>query len=192
MFSIAANGRYSRRMSADQFLTEWTRITTEFTQLVDTALDVEPPGECPEAWARWLSRFKVARLDDENRYAQVRADKQTKGAPLKEVQGCLESLAREASTRLQPLRASLSAEQSALVESSLHSFAATALEHYRAKATEKKKKMFGAAKALANQHQYGGFQASVGYVLSCATCRAPRLGESLTCAFCGGALEAVS
>ena len=179
-------------MSADAFLAEWTRITSELTQLVDTALDVEPPGECPEDWARWLTRFKVARLDDDARYANGRADGQTRGAPLREVQACLEALAREASARLAPLRATLSKEQAGLVESSLHSFAATALEHYRVKATQKKKRMFGAAKALANQHQYGGSQASSGYVLSCVACRAPRLGESLTCAFCGGALEGVS
>ena len=167
-------------------------MTTELTQLVDTALDVEPPGECPEAWARWLTRFEVPRLDDETRYAQVRADGQTKGAPLKELQGCLESLAREASARLGPLRGTLSAEQAALVESSLHTFAATALTHYRTRATEKKKRMFGAAKALASQHQYGAYKASSGYVLTCVTCRAPRLGESLVCAFCGGALEGSS
>ena len=179
-------------MSADAFIAEWTRITTELTQLVDTALDVEPPGECPERWAYWLARFEVTRLDDDTRYANVRADGQTKGAPLREVQACLESLAQEAAVKLAPLRATLSGEQSALVERSLHSFAGTALEHYRAKATEKKKRMFGAAKALANQHQYGGFQASVGYVLTCVACRAPRLGESLTCAFCGGDLGGVS
>jgi hypothetical protein len=179
-------------MSADAFIAEWTRLTTELTQLVDTALDVEPPGECPERWAQWLGRFKVARLDDDTRSAQVRADGQTKGAPLREVAACLDALAREASTRLAPLGSTLSKEQAALVERSLHDFAGTALEHYRVKATEKKKRMFGAAKALANQHQYGGFRASVGYVLTCATCRAPRLGEALTCAFCGGDLEGVS
>ncbi|MDP2274803.1 MAG: hypothetical protein Q8N23_28340 [Archangium sp.] len=179
-------------MSADAFLQEWTRITTELTQVVETALDVEPPGECPEAWARWLTRFEVPRLDEERRSEEVREAKQTKGAPLREVQGCLESLAREASARLAPLRKTLSAEQAALVERSLHTFASTAFEHYKTKATEKKKKMFGAAKALANQHQYGGFGASTGYVLTCVTCRAPRLGESLTCAFCGGELAGVS
>lgn len=179
-------------MSRDAFLAEWTRITTELTELVDCALDVEPPGECPERWARWLSQFQVARLDDDTRYAQVLADKQTKGAPLNEVQACLEALAREASVRLAPLRSTLSPQQSQLVEQSLHDFAASALSLYRAKATEKKKKMFGAAKALANQHQYGGFQASSGYVLTCVSCRGPRLGDSLACAFCGGALEGVS
>lgn len=176
-------------MSRETFLAEWTRNTTELTQLVDAALDVEPPGECPERWAKWLTRLEVPRLDEEARYAQVQADKQTKGAPLKEVQGCLEALARQASTRLAPLRSTLSPEQSALVEQSLHAFASSALTHYRAKATEKKKKMFGAAGALANQHQYGGFTASSGYVLTCVTCGGPRLGESLTCAFCGGALS---
>jgi hypothetical protein len=179
-------------MSADAFIAEWSRLTTELTQLVDTALDVEPPGECPASWKTWLTRFRVTPLDEDTRYEQVQLDKQTKGAPLKEVQACLESLAREASVRLGPLRSTLSAEQSKLVESSLHSFAATALEHYKAKATEKKKKMFGAAKALASQHQYGGFKASSGYVLTCVACRAPRLGESLVCAFCGGELEGVS
>ena len=179
-------------MSADAFLAAWAQLTTELTQLVEAALDVEPPGECPAAWETWLTRFGVPRLDDETRYELVRVDGQTRGAPLKEVERCLRALAREASARIAPLRASLSAEQSALVERSLHDFAATALAHYKTKATEKKKKMFGAAKALAKQHQYGSFQASVGYVLSCATCRAPRLGQSLTCAFCGGALEGVS
>ena len=178
--------------SAEAFLKEWTQLTTELTQFVEAALDVEPPGECPDAWKTWLTRFGVARLDDDTRYELVRVDGQTKGAPLKEVERCLQSLARQASVRIAPLRASLSAEQSALVERSLHDFAATALAHYKLKATEKKKKMFGAAKALATQHQYGGFQASIGYVLSCATCRAPRLGESLVCAFCGGELEGMS
>lgn len=179
-------------MSSEAFLREWTHITTELTQLVATALDVEPPGECPASWAQWLTHFEVPRLDDETRYQLVRADGQTKGAPLREVQGCLEALARQASARLAPLLRALSAEQSALVESSLHTFAANALEHYRVNATEKKKKMFGAARALASQHQYGGFKVSTGYVLTCVTCRAPRLGEALTCMFCGGDLEGVS
>lgn len=179
-------------MSADAFLQEWSRITTELTQLVDTALDVEPPGECPPQWKAQLDRFRVPRLDEDTRYELVQADKQTKGAPLKEVEACLQSLAKEASARLTPLKKTLTPQQSQLVDASLHDFAATALGHYKAKATEKKKKMFGAAKALANQHQYGGFKASVGYVLTCVTCRAPRLGEALTCAFCGGELEGVS
>lgn len=178
--------------SPDAFLQEWARITTELTQLVDTALDVEPPGECPPAWKAQLERFRVPRLDEDTRYELVQADKQTKGAPLKEVEACLASLAKDASARLTPLKKTLTAQQSQLVEKSLHEFATTALGHYKTKATEKKKKMFGAAKALANQHQYGGFKASSGYVLTCVTCRAPRLGETLTCAFCGGELEGVS
>lgn len=182
----------SSRKEADAFIAEWSRITTELTQLVDTALDVEPPGECPPSWKAQLDRFRVARLDDDARYELVQVDKQTKGAPLKEVEACLVSLAKEASTRLTPLKKTLTPQQAALVEQSLHEFATNALGLYKTKATEKKKKMFGAAKALANQHQYGGFKASSGYVLTCVTCRAPRLGETLTCAFCGGELEAVS
>ncbi len=179
-------------MSADAFLQQWSRVTTELTRLVDAALDVDPPGACPETWALWLERYDVPRLDDETRLAEVLRDHQTKGAPLREVRGCLEGLARDASVQLAPLRETLTKEQAALVDTSLHTFASQAFEHFRAKATEKKKRMFGAAKELAQKHQYGGFVAASGYVLTCVACRAPRLGESLTCAFCGGALEGTS
>ena len=179
-------------MSADAFLQQWAAVTVELTQLLDAALDVDPAGSCPSSWSAWLTRYEVAELTEDLRLAEVLTAKQTKGAPSSEVRACLDVLARDAAAQLAPLRASLSEAQSALVEQSLHELASHAFEHYRLKATEKKKRMFGAAKALAAQHQYGGSVASTGYVLSCVSCRAPRLGESLTCAFCGGALEAMS
>jgi|GEM_PF-2102042 hypothetical protein len=179
-------------MSADAFLQQWARVTHELTQLLDAALDVEPPGACPEAWTTWLARFDVAPMEENARLNEVMREKQTKGAPIHEVEACLEALAEHAAASLAPFRAQLTPQQAALVEESLHELASNALSHYRVKATEKKKGMFGAAKALAHQHQYGGAAASTGYVLTCAVCRAPRLGESLTCAFCGGDLEGVS
>lgn len=179
-------------MSADRFLHEWARLTTELTSLIDTALDVEPPGSCPPAWSALLTKYSVAPLPEPDRLPDLKRHAQTKGAPLTEVQACLDALARHETKRLEPLWSTLSAEQAALVRRSLHDFAGQALTAYRAKATEKKKKMFGAAKALAHQHQYGGPGAVKGYVLSCSACRGPRLGDTLTCAFCGGPLEAVS
>jgi hypothetical protein len=175
-------------VSADAFLLAWGAITQDVASLVDTALDVEPPGGLDDAWGKWLDRCDVVPLDEDARLAEVKRQSQTKGAPLEEVRACLDALALDAARRLAPLRSSLSPAQAALVDQSLHEFAATALQHYRAKATEKKKRMFGHAKQLAAQHQYQGHVAAKGYVLTCGACGGPRLGEALTCAFCGADL----
>lgn len=179
-------------MSADAFLKQWAQVVSELTTVLEVALDVEPVGGAPEAWLKCLARYDVTPLPEATRLAEVKRDGQTKGATLREVEQVLEALARGASAGLAPLRASLSSQQAALVDETLHQFAAQALAQYRAKATEKKKRMFGAAKALAAQHQYAGSSGASGYVLSCASCHAPRLGEALTCAFCGGDLEVMA
>jgi hypothetical protein len=179
-------------MAADAFLHAWAEVTAELTWVVDTALDVDPPGGLSVAWLEVLSWFEVASLDEDVRLAEVLRDKQTKGAPLREVRACLDALGQQATVRLAPLCASLSPAQASLVNESLLTFASHAFEHYRALATVKKQRMFAAAKALAAKHQYSGTAAPSGYVLTCVTCRAPRLGEALTCAFCGGELEAMS
>lgn len=175
-------------MAADAFLRAWGAVTHDVASLVDTALDVEPPGGVDDAWAAWLSRCGVPALDDDTRYGTLKANGQVKGAPLDEVRACLEALAKEATLRLAPLRASLTPAQAALVDASLHDFAATAFAQYRTKATEKKKRMFGHAKQLAAQHRYDGHAAAHGYVLGCGACGAPRLSDTLTCAFCGADL----
>jgi transcriptional regulator of met regulon len=179
-------------VAAELFLKEWTALTHELTTLVDTALDVEPAGASLPAWDAVRAKYGVRALGDEARLAEAKADRLTKGAPVSEVKACLDALVVLATRRLQPLRASLSAEQARLVETTLHDFTAQALAHYRAKATERKKRMFAAAKALAHQHQYGTHHGAQGYVLGCGTCHGPRLGEALHCAFCGGDLEVMS
>jgi len=175
-------------MSAEAFLEAWAVITQDLASLVDTALDVEPPGGLDDAWGRWLDRCDVAALSDDERLAEVKRTGQTKGAPLSEVQACLEALQRAAAARLAPLRATLTPPQAALVDASLRQFAATAYEQLRARATEKKKRMFGHARALAAQHRYDGHAAAQGYVLTCGACGALRLGDTLSCAFCGAEL----
>jgi hypothetical protein len=179
-------------MSAERFLEVWAGVVHEVDQLLAVALDVEPPGGEPPPWLQLLSRYSVASMPEAARLAEFKRDGQTKGAVLREVQLALEGLARSATARLAPLRNTLSAQQANLVDEALQHLAAQALAQYRMKATEKKKRMFGAAKALAAQHQYSGSTKASGYVLSCAQCHAPRLGESLTCAFCGGDLEVMA
>lgn len=179
-------------MSADAFLTTWAALTTQLTQLIDAALDVEPPGGLPDSWAATLRQLGVTPLSDDARIAAIAEHKQTKGAPLPEVTACLQAFAAVAQRRLQPLRATLTAEQARVVDDGVHRFTHEAVAHYRAKATEKKKGMFGAARALAAQHQYGKGLNATAYVLGCATCHAPRMADELQCVFCGGALEVVS
>ncbi|MFT3712302.1 MAG: hypothetical protein QM817_32045 [Archangium sp.] len=178
-------------MSADAFLATWAALTQQLTQLIDAALDVEPPGGLPDSWAATLKQLGVKPLGDDARIAAIKEHKQTKGAPLPEVSACLTALSTLAKKQLEPLRRGLSAEQALAVDDGVHRFTDQALAHYRAKATEKKK-MFGAAKALAAQHQYGSGLNATAYVLGCASCHAPRLGDALHCAFCGGQLEVVS
>ena len=179
------------RMSSDAFLAVWTELTHRLSAVVEGALDVEPPGGLPEGWAKVVRELKVTPLGDDARLAAMKEHKQTKGAPLPEVEACLGALARVAEQQLAPLQRGLSHEQADAVRDGLHRFTHEALAHYRARATEKKK-MFGAAKALAKQHQYGQGLNATSYVLGCSTCHAPRLASELHCAFCGGTLEVVS
>jgi hypothetical protein len=179
-------------MSADAFLATWGELTTRLTALLDAALDVEPPGGLSDAWAAVLSRHGVEPLGEGARVAAIKSGGQTKGAPIVEVEQCLAALVLQARRALEPLRASLDEAQARAVDDGLHRFTHEAAAHYRAKATEKKKKMFGAARALAAQHQYGTGRNATAYVLGCGACHAPRLADELVCAFCGGSLEVVS
>ncbi|MBL8911811.1 MAG: hypothetical protein JNM17_14050 [Archangium sp.] len=179
-------------MSADAFLSTWAALTKELTELIDAALDVEPPGGLPDSWAARLKSLGVAPLGEDARIAAIKEHQQTRGAPLPEVSACLANFTMLAKKQLEPLRKTLTAEQARAMEDGVHRFTDQALGHYRAKATEKKKGMFGAAKALAAQHQYGKGLNATAYVLGCSACHAPRLADELSCAFCGGSLEVVS
>jgi hypothetical protein len=178
-------------MTAEALLRQWAAVTRELTELLDAALDVEPVGGCPDAWAARLARAGATPHPEADRLAAVRRGGQTKGALLDEVEACLEAFARDAAARLSPLRAGLTPTQAQALDEALRTLTAHALAHYRALATEKKR-MLGAAKALAAQRRSQSQAGVSGYVLTCSTCRAPRLGEALTCAFCGGALEAIA
>lgn len=176
-------------MSSEAFLFEWGRVVDALTQLVTAALEVDPPGALLPAWQAQLTRYGVEALHEDARLEAVLAARQSKGAPLAEVEACLETLSAQSRRRLAPLRRGLAPEQGTVLDASLDQLVARALAHVRDQSTARKRGLFASARELASRHQYSQDRAVVSYVLTCTQCRAPRLGDTLQCAFCGGSLE---
>ena len=170
------------------FLLAWGSLTQRLAALIDAALAVDPPGGLTADWEQMLKALRVTPLGEDERFAAAQAAKQTKGAPLPEVQQCLEVFTVAARAELAPFRAALTAAQVSVMDASVAAFGAEAAAHYGAKACERKKGMFGHAKKLAAEHRYDAYGKGEGYVHKCGACGAPRLAETFTCVFCGGEL----
>ena len=130
------------------------------------ALDVEPAGGLLPPWAQVLSELGLSPMAEEARFAAAQANRQTKGAPLPEVEAVFQRLCG-------PERAELCAE---------------AVARYRELCTARPKKMFSHAMAAAKQHRYDEY-APGAYVLRCPGCGAPRLKAVLHCDFCGADIK---
>ncbi len=130
------------------------------------ALDVEPAGGLLSPWKSVLDELGVKPLSEDERYATAQREKQTKGAPLPEVEAVFKKLCG-------PEHEALAAEATA---------------RYRELATARPKKMFSHAMAAAKQHRYDDY-APGAYVLRCPSCGAPRLKAVLHCDFCGADIK---
>ncbi len=130
------------------------------------ALDVEPAGGMLPPWSAVLTELGITPLSEDARFAAAQANKQTKGAPLPEVEAVFQKLCG-------PQHAALCAE---------------ALARYRELATARPKKMFSHAMATAKKHRYDEY-APGAYVLRCPSCGAPRLKAVLHCDFCGADIK---
>jgi hypothetical protein len=129
------------------------------------ALDVEPAGGMLPPWKAVLSELGVPPLGEDARFQAAQAAKQTKGAPLPEVEAVFRKLCGAQET-----------------------LCAEAIARYRELATARPKKMFGHAMAAAKQHRYDEYAAGA-YVLRCPGCGAPRLKAVLHCDFCGADIK---
>lgn len=130
------------------------------------ALDIEPAGGLLPPWKAVLDELGVKPLSEDERYAAAQKHKQTKGAPLPEVEAVFKHLCG-------PDHEALAAEATA---------------RYRELATTRPKKMFSHAMAAAKQHRYDEY-APGAYVLRCPSCGAPRLKAVLHCDFCGADIK---
>jgi hypothetical protein len=117
-------------------------------------------------WQAVLAELGVPAMGEDARFAAAQAAKQTKGAPLPEVEAVFAKLCG-------PQHAGLCAE---------------AVARYRELATVRPKKMFSHAMATAKQHRYDEY-APGAYVLRCPACGAPRLKAVLHCDFCGADIK---
>ena len=145
---------------------DWIELGLSLDRAGMVALDVEPAGGMLEPWKLLLQEVGVTPMSEDERYAAAQQAKQTKGAPLPEVQRVFEKLCG-------PEHAALAAEATA---------------RYRELATARPKKMFSHAMAAAQQHRYDDY-APGSYVLRCPKCGAPRLKAVLRCDFCGADIK---
>jgi hypothetical protein len=144
----------------------WIKLGQSLDRAGGAALDVEPAGGILPQWAAVLRDVGVAPMSEDARFAAAQSAKQTKGAPLPEVEAVFAKLCG-------PTHADLCTE---------------AVARYRELATARPKKMFSHAMAAAKQHRYDEY-APGAYVLRCPACGAPRLKAVLHCDFCGADIK---
>lgn len=130
------------------------------------ALDVEPAGGMLPPWQAVLAELGITPMSEDDRFTAAQSIKQTKGAPLPEVEVVFRKLCG-------PQHQALCTEATA---------------RYRELCTAKVKKMFQHAMASAKQHRYDEY-APGAYVLRCPACGAPRLKAVLHCDFCGADIK---
>jgi hypothetical protein len=144
----------------------WVKLGLQLDRAGGIALDVEPAGGMLPPWAAVLQELGVPAMSEDARFAAAQANKQTKGAPLPEVEAVFQRLCG-------PQHAQLCGE---------------AVARYRELATARPKKMFSHAMATAKRHRYDEY-APGAYVLRCPSCGAPRLKAVLHCDFCGADIK---
>ena len=144
---------------------KWVALGMALDRAGSAALDVEPAGGLLPPWQAVLNELGVQPLSEDERYAAAQSNKQTKGAPLPEVEAVFQKLCGT-NTQL----------------------CTEAINRYRELATARPKKMFSHALAAAKQHRYDEY-APGAYVLRCPSCGAPRLKAVLHCDFCGADIK---
>lgn len=161
------------------------RLGGAVSEVLETALAVDPPGASSPAWEGVLLRYGVNARPEDERYAAAKRERMFRGAPFEEVGGCLGVLAGRFLRQLAVL--TTGGPDFERLRTLLEGLPAAGLDHYKRLACEKPKGgMFGHAMAAAKQHKYDGYTATRGYVLKCPHCGAPRLREEdFRCAFCG-------
>jgi hypothetical protein len=145
---------------------KWMELGAALDKAGGAALDVEPAGGLLPPWKAMLDELRLEALSEDERYGAAQQHKQTKGAPLPEVEAVFKQLCG-------PEHEALAAEATA---------------RYRELATARPKKMFSHAMAAAKQHRYDDY-APGAYVLRCPSCGAPRLKAVLHCDFCGADIK---
>lgn len=168
------------------FLVAWGEVVTGVGALVDEALEVEPVGGSSVAWSASCARLNVKPLPEPGRHDSCRARKQTRGAPVDELDAVLDAFVE---SRRAVVLSMLTPAQRAVANESLRTLLEHAKAHFAAKSIEVVKRgLFKHAKVAASKHQYGTSSRPEVYVMECPSCRGPRQTEALTCVFCGSDL----
>lgn len=168
------------------FLAAWGEVVAGVGALVDEALEVEPVGGSSVAWSASCQRLSVAPMPAAQRQESCRVRKQTRGAPVDELNAVLDAFVE---SRRDAVLASLTPAQRAVAQQSLQTLVEHAKAHFAAKSIEVVKRgLFKHAKVAASKHQYGTTSGPQVYVMECPSCRGPRQTEALTCVFCGSDL----
>lgn len=152
-------------------------------EIINAALAVEPPGACPPRWSAVLAHYSASPLDEQERFDEIRREKQNKGAPLSEVQACLQGLALQIHQQLKQHRPDA---DTGAFEQALEQMVQEGVAHYRSLACQRPAGMFAHALATAKRKQFVGLKPGA-YVLLCPSCGGPRLNpEQLVCSYCKG------
>lgn len=168
------------------FLVAWGEVVSGVSALVDEALAVEPLGGTSVAWAQACTRERVTPIRDDERQDVCRVHRQTKGAPVPEVNALLDAYV---TNRRVAVLSTLTSEQRGVANVSLTTLLEHAKGHYAKEAsTPVKRGLFAHAKVSAAKHQYGTSSRPEVYVMECPACRGPRQQEALVCVFCGADL----
>lgn len=162
------------------------RVGGQLEEILQAGIDIDLAGGTSEQWGRVVSGWGVTVLGEEERFAAARAQKMTHGAPIPEVEACLQRVSAAAAQSWAQVGTSLPPDQRSQVEAVLAALPVQALALYREKACARRAGLFAHAKQDAQLHRWNVYSGQHGYVLRCAHCGAPRLGADLACAFCGG------
>ena len=154
------------------------KLGQQVTAILETALACDPPGTSSEQWRTLMNELGITELPA----SSEEAASQTKGAPLEDVQRCLEAQVASLRSQYPDVDDAMGATLETLV--SRHT------EQYRGLSTVKPFTgggMFGFAMATAQVKAGEKKSQGTRYVLHCPDCGGPRLKDSdLVCEYCSG------